>query len=870
MNKLILDNLYFEDYFVTLNKVERELFKSVARIFWYFIFAIGLVFIITGLNYSLVVKPIFVSLIIGKSFAFSLFWLGLFLLLYFFHHLLKSRKPKFNLHEINFEEELKTKKINLSDFIEPLTKDFLTGVLDSSKRHFYNIDRIIFRLILKQDFSKSLFGHLEANIEKIKDKFETYKNDFESYSNDDSMELDFTSLIKEAFLNALILDDDFIDFTHILLAVFKRHAKLFKEIFLGDNIEFEDVKNALFLDKLKKKYYYLIYRAKPRKIKHKYMDLAMTAKPTYFLDTFSYDLTDLVRYGLVGFMIGHNEEIDELVNILNLDAKNNALLVGQSGIGKTTIIESLAWRVFRGQVPRKLQDKRVVALDTGGILGGLRSPGELQERLGKIRDEILSAKNLILVIPDIHDLIKATSMQAASLGSFFGPIFQSTDFPIISSTDEKNYHLYVEPDPEIANAFSEIKIKEITRDEGIQLLMIEGFKIEAKKGVLVSYYAIKEAVDVAVKYIRNQSLPSKAVALLYDSVENVLSQGKRAINKEDIREAFSKRTGIPLAQTKSEEKKILLDLENILHQRMIDQEEAVKAIAEALREARTGLAREGGPIGVFLFVGPTGVGKTEMAKTLANYYFHGENLMLRFDMSEYQSLDAIYRLTGYKGQGGTMTEAVKQHPFSLVLLDEFEKANKDVLNLFLQVFDDGRLTDELGNVVDFTNTIIIATSNAHSVLIKEELERGKGVDEIKDLLKQRLTDYFRPELINRFDEIVVFKPLNKRDIRQIALLQIGRLFWQIENERGLKFKITEPALNQIAQIGFDPVYGGRPLRQAIRKKIKNLISLLILQDKLERAKHYILNYSEALDFFIVEESKNLVLKIDNLQEKSTI
>lgn len=849
--KLVKKNLYYEDYFLVLSKIERETIKNFSKIFWYSIFAVSAIFLIIGINFSLSSKFI-ISIFIENNFVYALFWIGVFLLLYSFHHIKKSKSPRFSIKELPEEEFLK-KQFNLRDFMGEFLRDFIEICYEEAKNQNISLNYIIFKNAIKIKNVSHIFSHLEVNIKNIEQKLEEFKNNFKKYENEKKIFEHLQEILKEGFFNAYNFDDNFIELFHIILVVIDQDKNAFDDIFLGENITNEDVKNAIFYDKLRKKYSYLIYRKKPRKIIHKYMDLALTAKPTYFLDRFSYDLTDLARTGLIGFIIGHREEIDELINILNLDEKNNAILMGPAGIGKTTIIENLAYRVFTGRVPGRLKDKRVVALDTGAILSGIKAPGELQERLSKIRDEIISAKNLILAIPDLHDLARAGSLQAASLSSFFGPIFQAVDFPIVATTDEVNFHKFLEPEPEVVNNFQIIKIREISKTQAVKLCIIEGFKIEAKEGIVVSYFAIREAVEIASKYIHNQPLPGKAINLLRDSVETAKSEGKRILTKEIVKETFSKLTGIPIVDVKTKEKEILLNLEKILHRRMINQDQAVKAVAEALREARTGLSREKGPIGVFLFVGPTGVGKTEMAKTLASYYFGGEDKMLRFDMSEYQAPDSIYRLIGYKGQGGFLTEKVKQNPFSLILLDEFEKANRDVLNIFLQVFDDGRLTDELGNVVDFTNTIIIATSNAHSVLIKEELEKGKNIEEIKKLLKERLTDYFKPELINRFDEVIIFKPLSQQEIEKIALLQISRLLYRLDKEKGIKIKITNKAISEIARIGFDKVYGARPLRNVIRKKIKNLISLLILKGKLERGKHYILDFSKDKGFFIKEE-----------------
>jgi ATP-dependent Clp protease ATP-binding subunit ClpC len=308
------------------------------------------------------------------------------------------------------------------------------------------------------------------------------------------------------------------------------------------------------------------------------------------------------------------------------------------------------------------------------------------------------------------------------------------------------------------------------------------------------------------------------------------------VKDSDIVELVSQKTKIPVAAAVGEEAESLLALEDKIHRRLIDQEEAVKAVASAIRQYRAGMSRAKGPIASFLFIGPTGVGKTELAKSLAEIYFGSEEAMVRFDMSEYQAKSSIFRFIGSPETegGGTLTEAVKNNPYSLVLLDEFEKAHPDVLNLFLAVFDDGRLTDNLGNVVDFTNAIIIATSNAHSDLIKSELEKGKSVAEVSDLIKKRLTEYFRPELLNRFDDIIAFKDLSKDDIRKIAALQLKSIVKQAAQTRGINLSFGDDVPQKLAELGWDPVFGARPLRGVIREKIRDAIADKILRGELAR------------------------------------
>jgi len=461
--------------------------------------------------------------------------------------------------------------------------------------------------------------------------------------------------------------------------------------------------------------------------------------------------------------------------------------------------------------------------------------------------DVLEAGNIILYIPNIYTLkqtnIENTGMNAAD---FLKPILQSSLIPVIGSATAYEYHTIIEKDAEFASIFEKVKVEEVTEKEAVRILSYEALALERVYRVLITYKAIKRAVSLAKKYLSDKLLPGSASELMREAISYVKASGKKVVYEDDIVLLVENKTRIPVTKAARGEADDLLNMENIIHQKLVNQEEAVKSVSDALREYRAGLSKSKGPIATFLFVGPTGVGKTELSKVLANIYFGSEEKMIRFDMAEFQDDDSISRFIGSQDGKtvGLLTEAVKQNPFSLVLLDEFEKANPKILNLFLAVFDEGRLTDRLGKLVDFNNTIIICTSNALSDFIKDEIDNGTDYNILSDMLKKKLTSVFRPELLNRFSKILIFKQLSEVHILEIARLHLNKLKNILLKEQSVYLEISENAVKKIAQIGYDPAFGARPLEGAIRESIRNKLASAILRQEFKKGNVVLVDFVE--------------------------
>ncbi len=569
-------------------------------------------------------------------------------------------------------------------------------------------------------------------------------------------------------------------------------------------------------------------------IRHRFMNRAWTARPTPVLDGFSADLTDMARAEKIGFLIGHEEEYNRTVNILSRPNRPNVLLIGEAGAGKEAVVSHLAYAIVHDKVPPPLFDKRLVALDIASLVAGA-DQGELQQRIKTVFDEIIRAGNIILYVPDIHNLSRTAPSKELSIANTLLPLIVSNDFPTIGSSYPKEYKQLIETDSVFSSAFQEVHVQEVSEDEAERILVYDSMLLEQIYKLEINYSAIKSAVKLAKRYFRDKLLPSSADDLLKEALSETSRMGGKSVTGEEVERVAERRAKVPLHRAGEVEREELLHLEETIHKRFVDQENAVKAVSRSLREYRSGLTRKGGPIGSFLFVGPTGVGKTELSKILSRTQFGSENAMVRFDMSEYQERSSVARFIGSSDGAisGALTDAVLERPYSLILLDEFEKANPDILNLFLQVFDDGRLTDNLGRTVDFQNTIIIATSNAHSDFIKSELEAGKTMDDLMDTFKKKLTDVFRPELLNRMT-VVVFRNLSREDIVQIAGFQINELKVMLKDKKGIELDIPAEVVMKLAELGYDPVFGARPLRDVISEKLRGPLSEMILSAALER------------------------------------
>lgn len=630
---------------------------------------------------------------------------------------------------------------------------------------------------------------------------------------------------------------DVVEETELLLATVRR-SKWIQELLYDLNVDAQKLDNMVEWLRIRsrlRRQYQRFRKAAARRSKYG-LDRAMTAVATPYLNSFSQDITLAAKFGRLSPCVAREKEIQEIFQIIE-GGRQSVLLVGDRGVGKMSIIEGIAERMVEEEVPEALLDKRLVQLSASALLAGTTVAGA-QERLINMMREIQKAGNVVLFIRNIDDLISVGSQGAGidvseTLAEFLGP----GRFLTLATTTNEGYNRSV-TNTELGKALARVSIPEMDANQAIQVLESKAGSLEYKHRIFFTYDALEQSVALAGKFLHDQRLPESAVAIATEAASAVKNKkGEHAlVEGDDVAAIVSGKTGIPTTTISEEESKKLLRLEEEMHRRIIGQDEAVMLVASALRRARAEIRSEDRPIANFLFLGPTGVGKTELAKTIADVYFGSEDRMIRIDMSEYQDKSGIYRLIGEPNKQGTgiLTEAVRQNPFSLILLDEMEKADPDVLNLFLQVFDDGRLTDSVGRVIDFTNTIIIATSNAGTNYVQKQIDKGVDIAAIREhLIRGELKKYYRPEFLNRFDGIVLFRALKQDEIKQIAGLMLNGVRKDLQ-KRGVELRVEDAALEALATAGFDPEFGARPMRRAIQNMVENKLAELVLQKKLKR------------------------------------
>jgi len=577
------------------------------------------------------------------------------------------------------------------------------------------------------------------------------------------------------------------------------------------------------------------YGVTPDKVYEAIRDLRTSGKTAEdenvdVLFKFTEDLTRMAKEGKLLPVIGREKEIHRAIQILGRKFKNNPVLIGDPGVGKTAIVEGLAQKIVKGEVPSFLKNKKLLKLDMGRIIAGTKFRGEFEERMKKLIDALKkNSSQYILFIDELHTVVGAGAAEGAvDAANLLKPELARGEMQVIGATTINEYRKYVEKDKALARRFQPVLIGEPSVEETIEILKGIRKEFEKHHGVTITDEALVAAAKLGARYITDRFLPDKAIDLIDEAAAaKRLSEDQKLVDENDIAKVVEQWTGIPVSRMMESEREKLVNLEQLLHRRVIDQEDAVSTIARTIRKARAGLKDPKRPSGVFLFLGPTGVGKTELAKALAEVLFGTEDALIRIDMSEYTEKHSVSRLIGappgYVGyeEGGQLTEAVRRRPYSVILLDEIEKAHPEVFNVLLQVFDDGRLTDGKGNTVDFRNTIIIMTSNIASQQILDALE--EGITNLTGLIEDEMRRHFKPEFINRIDAAIIFKPLNLEHMKKIVELQLKRLEERIkEQKRNIVF--TEAAKEYLANRGYLPAMGARPLRRIIENEVESILA----------------------------------------------
>lgn len=808
-------------------------FKKLFRILFIFIFLLFL--------YGFLTQTLSQNL---NSLLFGLSLISLVLTLFFWNlelfFNLKLKKPKLK-QDITGVLSV-PQEYNLAEILS-----FETARAVWKSRNFAKARRlpeinstILIHFILKDNPKLGfIFSRALLNINNVKKIFKKEIGILERKSFKEKFSLDFQNSILESLQIASKKDNQRIEIGDILTALAKNN-QIFKKILIETNLKVEDIEDlTCWLEYLEKKIAES-QRFWERKNLLKSGSIAKdwAAGYTVLLDRFSINVTELMRRQKFREIFAHKKEVETMETILARVERNNVLIVGESGSARRSMIEALANQCALGKSLAELNYKRIVLLDLPKVLAVTKDTEEAEEILDKIFSEVVYAGNTILVIDNIHNYIGVSTERRAGIVEISGAIssyLSVPSFKFIGITTFEGLNLNIERNSALLSLFEKVEVSEISEEETLLILKDRALRFEGKYKIIVSYPALKDIVSLTARYLPALPFPEKGIGLLDEAMVYAARRKNKIVLPEDIAKIITEKTQIPVGEVEGKEKDILLNLENLIHQKIINQDKAVKEISAALRRARAEITVRKGPMGCFLFLGPTGVGKTETSKALAEIYFGSEAKMIRLDMSEFQAIEDVSRLIGSTEERGLLTTPIRENPFSLLLLDEFEKAHPNILNLFLQVFDEGHLTDGMGRKVDFKNTIIIATSNAGYQIILEALKKQTEWSQVK----QKLLDFifekgiFRPELINRFDGVMVFRPLTKENLLDIVELMLQKLKKNLK-EKEIEFIISRPLKEKIVELGYDPTFGARNMQRVIQDKIGNVLATAILSGQIKK------------------------------------
>lgn len=780
------------------------------------------------------------------------FWILVGLFIYSLY-LLRDRTKFFDtleiksldyLRQMEKEKELPT-EIELSDYFDYDILNILDDLIRDTDREF--MTKLIFRL-LELPKVISLLGRLGLSREGM--EAVVHKAYLEINTGKDTW---LDRCVFESFVLGLKSNFESIDERVVFIYVCLIPLK---EILMEFKVMPNEVEGLLLWaknDALKKKYRRL-WRDKASLKPKNTVNRAYTSRMAITLEQFKRDFTTEVLGGDFELSIARDPELDEMVRLLHQGERGAILLVGEPGVGKTTLIKTLAVRMVVEDVPEQLRDMRLVGFDFNKAYAVSPSIEKFRQKLEAIFREVNAAGNIILVLDDFDQLVNVREEVASEVVNLIVESIDKYHLRILATSTEGGYLESIKPNRALIAMFDVVDIDEPGDEVSAQILIDIIPRLESKYRVSISLDAIRKAVSLSHKYAFDRVLPEKAIDLLEEATVYSKENKLKFVSEADIEKLVSKKVGVNVGAISEDERTKLTTLEEEMHKRVIGQDVAIKSITSAIRRARAGLVGNNRPIASFLFFGPTGVGKTETAKTLAETYYGDEKLMIRLDMSEFQEDENLKRLIGHKEgddfMGGYLTEAVREKPYSLLLLDEIEKANPKVLDIFLQILDEGKVTDGMGREVDFTNTIIIATSNVASKKLAELIERGVDYNSTYNQIISELRTVFRVEFLNRFDKLIMYKPLLKAEVQQIAGIMMAKTSKKLY-EKGIIMDFSHQLLQELAELGYDPVYGARELRRVIQENVEDKIANLTVDGQLTAGKRLRIN---SLNEFIVSDN----------------